>query len=311
MKYFKRLLWSAIVLVFFNSCSTTEEIWIDKDGAVRRELTMDMGFFGMMAGMKDQFGGQFSDSTYLPEDFYSDSTEMIVDRQVERPKTLEADSLQENTNKNNVAMSFLELFERESLDTIFDMKDFLLAMGQYEDITPEAFEEELANDTSISEEERIAIKTLANIKLRLRVNKSQNLYAVTIMQNFKNQKELDAGIDFSSLMQQMMSGQLPDDTESNEVFQMMMGNAPVYDLKKGEFRIRKPAADMSAIMENLGPAAGMLGGTYLDYKYIIHVPKKVKSINHSEAEISGNTIILDAPIKLGASKAFDLIIKYK
>ncbi|NJL74285.1 MAG: hypothetical protein HC892_03805 [Saprospiraceae bacterium] len=299
------------MLLSSSSCSTTEEIWIDKNGAVRRELTMDVGLFGMIAGMKDQFEDQFADSTYLSEDFYSDSTEMIVDRQVKRPQSSEADSVEENTTNDNVAMSFLELFERESLDTILNMKDFLLAMGQNNDVTPETFIEELENDTSINEEERAAIKTLATMKLRLRVNKSQNLYAITIMQDFKNQKELDAGMDFSSLMRQMMSGQLPSDAESNEMFEMMMGNSPVYDLKKGEFRIRKPATDMSAIMENLGPAAGMIGGTYLDYKYIIHVPQKVKSINHSEAQINGNTIILDAPVKLGSSKAFDLIIKYK
>jgi len=326
MKYFKYGVLGAMALLICASCSTTEEIWINKDGSIRREITVDASFFGMMAGMQDAFANMpMMDSTnYEDETIDSDSTNLIVDRQVEReevPVDSSEYSFQNDENAfgdlgssedgANPASFFLDLFQRDQLDTILDFKNLLGALGQEQGITDEMMQEELDNDSSMSKEEKAALKSMINTKIRLSINKSEGKYAIGFLQTFKDAKTLSESNNMYSILSELGSGSMPEDPATSDIINSLMGSTPVYELSKGQFSIRKPAADMSGLMEQMGPAAGMLGSTYLDYKYIIHVPRKVKSVNQSGAEIEGNTIVLDAPTKLGASKAFELIVKYK
>ncbi len=315
MQYFPFLLF--VMLISLSSCSTTEEIWINKDGSLRREISVDVSYFASFANMKDQFGNLSNldslefDSTRMVEENIEriENNEQIIMR--EDQETLMDESEYEANNAGKDFM--LRLFQYELLDTTFDMITLMESMAGEK--FPGGFSmQALEDDPSWTAEQKTYVKSLMKMKVRVRINKDKGAYNIGFIEQFKNDKEMSASSNWFNSLGALI-GQERIEQEDNEMMntmmQLMSGSTPAYQLKKGEFSIRKPESNPADILEELGPMAPMFTSTYIDYKYIVHVPNKVKNVNNSNASIENNTVTLEAPTKIGASKKFDLTIKYK
>lgn len=130
MQYFPFLLF--VMLISLSSCSTIEEIWINKDGSLRREISVDVSYFASFANMKDQFGNLSNldslefDSTRMVEENIEriENNEQIIMR--EDQETLMDESEYEANNAGKDFM--LRLFQYELLDTTFDMITLMESM---------------------------------------------------------------------------------------------------------------------------------------------------------------------------------------
>ena len=160
------------------------------------------------------------------------------------------------------------------------------------------------------------LKTLVNTQIRIKMSEAENLYFFSLIQNFENAKELNEGQDALGMLQSLGQGKAESDPTQETMMKLMTGQNPTYSLKKKEFRISRPASDMSQMSEEEKESMQMMQMFMgaIEYEYVIHFPKKVKKVNLKEAEIvDGNTVRIKAPMpKMGEkNEPFELIVKFK
>jgi len=275
------LVFSLIVALVFSHCSTTEEIWINADRSLRRDLTIDMSTFMPMIKMSME---QDEDADSLPA--YGDGNSM------------------EN------------LFKRSELDTVISFVDMMADEMNRSELSKEELlqilEEEEAGDMTPEEKEKAmeAIGALMDTEIRLRLSDSQNRYDMIFMQEFENVEALNKGANLFEGLSEIVedSEEVPSD---NEAMSGLMGGNATYSLSKKTFSIRRPAPDLSELREDeeMGMLVPMLEN--MENQLIIHVPKKVKKVNLKNAEIDGNTVRLSLPAFPEEGEAFELELKYK
>jgi hypothetical protein len=309
MKAFFQCLLLCLILAL-SSCSTTEEIWINKDNTVKREVKMDMGAIVPFLQMGDMFGEEEGES-----DEYSIEDEM--DKEVEQG----GDEAEAEKSPNDWMM---ELFQREQVDTLIEFRSFMEEEIKKQGITEKEFLENLAEEGAeeYDEEQKEMmmemVQSLLKSSLRIKVDAPNEVYFFSIIQDFADAKELNAGANMMNGISTLMGDDIGEsaDPEQAAMMKMMMGGSPVYNLTKKEFSISRNPVDMSDVPEDIKASLTMMqafmGG--MEYQYIIHVPKKVKKINVNGAVINGNTVTFDVPMPKfgkGEDKGMDIKLKYK
>ena len=311
MKAFLKCLMIGVIFAL-TSCSTTEEIWINKDNTVKREVKMDMSMIVPFLQMGDMFDEEETEES----DEYSLEDEM--DKEVEQGGDYEEEE------KGDDWMT--ELFKRDYVDTLIDFRSIMLQEMEKEGLTEdqmwESFMEDTGDDLDEAQKE-VALELMQSLmksSLRIKVDAANEVYFFSMIQDFENADELNSGANMlnglSKFMGDDMMGGADADPEQEAMMKLMMGGSPVYNLGKKEFKISRSPLDLSDMPEDVQASLTMMqafmGG--MDYKYIIHVPKKVKKINVDGAEIKGNTVTFSVPMpKLGKGedKGLDVKIKYK
>ncbi|HQU60576.1 MAG: hypothetical protein KDD02_16850 [Phaeodactylibacter sp.] len=293
-------------LLAFSSCTTTEEIWINQDGSLRREWKMDIGalipFVKMAEESKNNEGAE------------SDSLENLAAEPMEDEPAEEAKDPMDNM--------FSEMLKRDNVDTLIAFRSIFEASMKEKGMTEEEVLRALseADEGELSSEEKEAmggmLKTLVNTQIRIKMSEAENLYFFSLIQNFENAKELNEGQDALGMLQSLGQGKAESDPTQETMMKLMTGQNPTYSLKKKEFRISRPASDMSQMSEEEKESMQMMQMFMgaIEYEYVIHFPKKVKKVNLKEAEIvDGNTVRIKAPMpKMGEkNEPFELIVKFK
>ncbi len=272
------LIFGLLVALSFSQCSTTEEIWINADRSLRRELTMDM-------------------STFMP----------MIKMSMEQDEEPDSDS-EKNAMEN--------LFKRSELDTVISFVDMMADEMGRSDLSKEELlqilEEEEAGDMTPEEKEKAmgAVHALMDTEIRLRLSDSQNRYDMTFLQEFENVEALNEGANLFKSLSEIAedSEEVPAD---NEAVSGLMGGDATYRLSKKAFSISRPAPDLSELREDeeMGMLVPMLEN--MENQLIIHVPKKVKKVNLKDAEVDGNTVRVRLPAFPEEGKPFELELKYK
>lgn len=303
-------------LLAFSSCTTTEEIWVNQDGSLRREWKMDMGalipFIKMAEESKNNEGAE------------SDSLEnLAIEPMEDAPSEEDGDyTIELEEEKDPIENVFSEMLKRGNVDTLIAFRSIFEEEMKKKGMTEEQMWQNLAesDDSEMSGDEKKAmngmLKTLVNTQIRIKMSDAENLYFFSLIQNFENAEELNAGQDALGMLQSLGKGKAERDPTQETMMKLMTGQNPTYSLKKKEFRISRPATDMSQLSEEETESMQMMQMFMgaIEYEYVIHFPKKVKKVNLKDAEIvDGNTVRIKAPMPKAGEKneAFELIVKFK
>lgn len=291
------------------SCATTEEIWINKDQSIRKEIKMDMGmivpFLQMQEGMAVE-----------EEENKEDQMDIEVEQGYDK---------EEEDTAEDFGNMMQDLMKREKIDTLISFKDIFEQQMKERGVTEEELWKEFSGSEeieSLSEQEREGVeammKSLLKMEMRINIDVAEEVFLFTYIQAFDNPDELNSGGDMMDVMSKL-SGQFDEEEEGNaeaEMIQKMMtGSSPIYKLDNGEFSISRPPLKLDGLDDemkmNLQMAQGMMGGA--DYTYVIHFPKKVKKVNIKDAEIDGKTVTVKGgmPSLSGEDEGFNLVVKYK
>ena len=188
-------------LLAFSSCTTTEEIWINQDGSLRREWKMDIGalipFVKMAEESKNNEGAE------------SDSLENLAAEPMEDEPAEEAKDPMDNM--------FSEMLKRDNVDTLIAFRSIFEASMKEKGMTEEEVLRALseADEGELSSEEKEAmggmLKTLVNTQIRIKMSEAENLYFFSLIQNFENAKELNEGQDALGMLQSLGQGKAESD----------------------------------------------------------------------------------------------------
>jgi hypothetical protein len=306
---------SLFFLFAFSSCTTTEEIWINEDGSLRREIKIDMSALVPFMKMSDEMG--------KTEGVDPDSTEnWAVEPTEDDPADENGDyAIEPEEEKDPVEDAFSELLKREEIDTLISLRSIFEEEMKKEGLTEEqmweALSEEGNEEMTDDEKEAMAglLKTLMNAQVRIKMSDAEGIYFFSLIQDFQNSDEINSGQNALSLLQSLAGEETEPDPAQEAIMKMITGQSPFYNLKKNEFRISRPAAEPTELSEEEEQSMQMmqLFMGAMEYEYLIHFPGKVKKVNLKDAEIiDRNTVRVQAPMLQtgGKNVAFDLIVKF-
>ncbi len=291
-KYWPLSFW---LFLFFISCKTTEEIWIEKDQSVRQHISIDLSAVVPFLQMGMQ--GEGLDLPGLPK--FEDAMP------------------QGNDDKGTPPDDFLKkMMAVSKLDTTINIKSLLNNAMQKQGVNETQFIQKALQDVKQDERKNAEalLKAILGANLRVQIDADEGVYNATLMQKF-GAKEFAGAAKFLTALPGLMGGSKPEilGQGMDELNQAV----PKYELTKKQFSLVKEPIAADKLGKNPGEEnpldmLGSLGGM-MDYEYIIHVPGKIKSVNISHTKIDEKTIKVKGPSMFGDKNAepFKLLVKYK
>ncbi|MEO1517720.1 MAG: hypothetical protein AAFV95_22045 [Bacteroidota bacterium] len=277
------------LLFFLSSCSsTTEEVWINPDGSGRSKTSSDMSamlpFLTMAMQQEDQEKGESpaeGDQEANPLDFLNDV-----------------------------------LKEGRAIDTILTFDSFVEEEMKKDNITKEELMEHLAEEDG--EEAKMAKKLMdeiTGVQIRLQLDPSKDLFNMSFTQPFKH---IDSTLNstLADMMQMSDPGNRTNQSPSQvDQFDAFMGGMAEYELKKKCLIVKRKPVDLSKMEGEEAEAVGMMQSFMKDSKYtmVIHLPGKVRKVDHPDATFEGNTVRLEFPFldMYDPEKNLEMEIKFK
>lgn len=259
-----KFLFLAITAYFVTSCATTEEIWIDPDGSVRTETTIDLSRFH--------------------------SLELNLTTSNQEPLTASSDQLPD-TGKD------VELAKQEVIQNIFaeDDVDTVIYLG---DLLRLTFDNSNISETAYTAYEGQA-SSLMNAELHIRKNSKTGENVIILRQKFQDAHSFNSEPGFFNLFDGSFQF---DGTNQDEALPMMnqliAANGSSYDLQEKMLFIRRPGLNAKTFPKqtrrSLQMMQSVMGGPQ-NHRIIVHFPEAVKNVSDNRAHISGNQVTLDIP----------------
>lgn len=283
-----------ILTVSLTSCfNATEEIWIESDGSGRMEIESDLSnlYPFLMMGLES-----------------------------------EAEKPQEEGEEQSFEKSMMALLSAEEVDTVLSMRSmFESAMaeeGMSEDQFWQKLEQGMNEDDSMPQDQKEAIfemvQTFMNMDFRLQANQAKQLFKTTSIQHFEETSDITSWVEtIQSLVPLMADGENGPDAVQLEAMDDLFGSAVTrYEVDGNYLRVSRSGMDLDSMGEEGAETMAMLkmfmGNA--PYRLIIHLPGKVKSIDHPDAEkLDKRTVALEIPMEdlLDPEKSMELNIKFK
>lgn len=287
---------SVILMMIFSSCANNvEEIWVNKDGTGKYESTVNLSdaipFIKMaMMAEEDKDSNNGDDTT----------------------KGLGISVLQEMFSNGKVDTSFvIEKILRE--EAAANGKTFTK-----ESLLQEIFQEdEMAGKQTSDKEKEIFsdfMETMIQSTINIQMDMDNNLFKLVTSHRFDDLNK----VMFSSL-NDLKNVEKEADSDQHlknlQQFQQLLNSIPQYTLKNNTLRITRNAFDINS-MELEDRQKFQMFELFMgrpDYKTVIHVPGKVKSVNQKNATYKGSIVTWTVPYDdmYDASKNLDLEIKFK
>ncbi len=182
----------------------------------------------------------------------------------------------------------------EKKDTLINFKDLI--------------EENKVEIDTMSEESKMVIESLKNMKMRMQMDEAEGLFLMDMFMDFKNINEIQNINEVIAKAQSLQSDQLSEAPTNQKV---------TFEYTKKLFKrkvelIKLSAEEQKKFDENNAQYAMFMAGSKYKLKYTF--PKKIKKVNQKEAVISEDqktvTYEVDFEKAINEPKSLELEVKF-